>query len=224
MDTQSRFKWGIAIAAVLVPAVTFASHYADETQKFLERNCAKKRQIGITAFVCDLRERLDNIQLIPGPPGPQGPIGPKGQTGAIGLQGQKGDKGEQGNPGVSDCVVRTFKQDASSFTNCYRNNENIYRQEACATATLCQTGEIATSGGCFAKSDYIITRHTATGDLIYPIHNPQGFSQVPITDSSNIPIGWQCFAPEIARLGKTEDDSYLYNEPATTYAVCCKAE
>ncbi|MDO8649513.1 MAG: collagen-like protein [Candidatus Peregrinibacteria bacterium] len=112
MDTRIRAKLGIGIVAVLVPAFAIASHYTGEAQKFFERNCNKPRQFGITAFVCDLRERIDNIQLVPGPQGPQGeqgaqgeqgpqgepgPSGPRGGTGAVGSQGPQG---EQGPPGI----------------------------------------------------------------------------------------------------------------------------
>lgn len=52
--------------------------------------------------IADLRTKIANIQLIPGPQGPVGPIGPqglKGDVGPQGLIGLQGLRGEQGLPG-----------------------------------------------------------------------------------------------------------------------------
>lgn len=50
----------------------------------------------IQSVFSDLSERINNIQLIPGP---QGETGPQGPQGATGLQGPKGDQGERGLQG-----------------------------------------------------------------------------------------------------------------------------
>ncbi len=46
-----------------------------------------------------LGERIDNIQLIPGPQGPPGPAGPQGEVGPMGPQGEVGPMGPQGEVG-----------------------------------------------------------------------------------------------------------------------------
>jgi Collagen triple helix repeat (20 copies) len=64
------------------------------------------------AAIAELEERLDAIELTPGPQGPVGPQGPQGEPGpkgdmgdqgepgAQGSRGERGEKGEAGEPGV----------------------------------------------------------------------------------------------------------------------------
>ncbi|MEY2704864.1 MAG: hypothetical protein RL407_926 [Bacteroidota bacterium] len=60
---------------------------------------------GILTEQDSLKEKLANLQLLPGPPGPQGPrgedgpVGPPGDPGAMGAQGPSGPKGDQGDVG-----------------------------------------------------------------------------------------------------------------------------
>lgn len=98
VDTR-KLVIGVAIGTFLIGNVAMASHYTPEAEKFFQQNCIKKRQAGIIAFVCDLRERIDNIQLIPGPQGPQGPAGSKGDKGDSGPQGSAGPRGGTGAVG-----------------------------------------------------------------------------------------------------------------------------
>lgn len=216
MDARTRIKWGIVVIAVLLPALAVASHYTSEAQRFFERNCNKPRQFGITAFVCDLRERIDKIQLIPGPPGPQGPQGPKGGTGATGLQGETGPRGgtgaigpqgEQGLSGVAslDCVIRSFKPDAATRRACFDNTPGLEQHAACSIKVFCEQGEIATGGSCFYEPIFVNSNNSTQG---------QGFifTSNPIADDSGKPIGWQCFTRDI-----TESEN-----PPSAYAVCCK--
>lgn len=105
VDTRTRIKLGIATVALLVPAFAVASHYGSEAQKYFDKNCARPRQFGITAFVCDLRERLDalttRVDTLEELPGIPGPPGPQGGTGAVGPQGPQG---EQGLPGIGQAL------------------------------------------------------------------------------------------------------------------------
>ena len=91
------------MVAILVPVFAFASHYTDEAQKFFDRNCNRSRQFGIIAFVCDLRERVDDIQLVPGPQGPMG------ATGATGVQGEPGPRGGTGAVGPQGPIGNSIK-------------------------------------------------------------------------------------------------------------------
>ena len=52
--------------------------------------------VSIQTVFNDLTERINNIQLIPGP---QGETGPRGETGATGPQGAQGPRGERGPQG-----------------------------------------------------------------------------------------------------------------------------
>ncbi len=223
MTTRTYVSWGVGICLFLVSGVALANHYASDAQKFFDQNCTKKKQIGITAFVCDLRERIDSIQLIPGPQGPQGPqgqqgpVGPKGGTGATGLQGLKGDTGA---PGVTSCVVRQFKQSNAVFANCYNTHSIFDRQSSCTTIVTCESGEFATGGGCYYRPDYQVEKQFSTGSILYSIHRPQSFSQNPISAQDGTPHGWSCFSSHDAS-GVPGADVQLA-EPPTAYAVCCK--
>lgn len=84
MVTRRKLGWGIAIAASLMANVAFASHYTGQAEEFFLNWCSRERLDGLRAFVCDLRERLDTIQLTPGPQGPEGPQGPQGPQGPVG--------------------------------------------------------------------------------------------------------------------------------------------
>ncbi len=79
----------VATALLAVGTTVFAASYSDEADEYFERNCTRDRLRGITAFVCDLRERIDNLE-----PGVQGPQGPQGK------KGEKGDRGDPGDPGT----------------------------------------------------------------------------------------------------------------------------
>lgn len=48
----------------------------------------------------ELKEKIENIQLTPGPKGEKGDKGDKGDTGEQGIQGIPGEKGEKGDTGV----------------------------------------------------------------------------------------------------------------------------
>ena len=72
----------LSLAAVLIVPLAVSWNLAS----------AKDQPLGqpfqaIWDAIADLRTKIMNIQLIPGPQGPAGPVGP---------QGQKGDKGEDG--------------------------------------------------------------------------------------------------------------------------------
>lgn len=59
----------------------------------------------IDELVADLRQRIEEISLTPGPPGPKGDRGavgaqgPQGPVGPVGLQGAQGAQGEPGPQG-----------------------------------------------------------------------------------------------------------------------------
>lgn len=66
-----------------------------------------------------LHNRIDNIQLTPGPQGPQGPAGPQGPQGPAGPQGPQGPQGPAGpqGPGGSDpLAVRYDDESRTSVT------------------------------------------------------------------------------------------------------------
>lgn len=60
-----------------------------------------------------LEERVDNLNLIPGPPGPEGPQGPQGEfgpQGPAGVDGAAGPQGEQGPMGPQGLTGATGPQ------------------------------------------------------------------------------------------------------------------
>ena len=221
---------GAAVTILFVANVALADHFADNAQKWVERNCSRNRARGTRAVLCDLWERLENAESVPGPQGDPGPPGPQGGTGATGLQGP---------PGVANCTVRTFQQTPVALAECYKNTHPFDRLDTCATEVLCNSGEIATGGGCFYKAEYEVTRVFSTGSLIDSVHNIQSTSDNPITSSGSSPIGWQCFAsdafevvittlildpPNVAIAKGEIIDPNRVKETLTTYAVCCETE
>ncbi len=226
---------GAVLGTFLIGNVAIASHYAPEAEKFFQQNCTRPRQFSIIAFVCDLRERLDalvtRIDVLeeqPGIPGPQGPAGPRGGTGAVGLQGPKGDQGllgpkggtgavgPQGPAGLTNCIVRKLKEDNVSYADCFNSHDAFAdRQAACTTTVLCQSGEVATGGGCFYRPNYSVTYSTGTGTFTFNVRNPQAFSQNSVISPDGTSIGWQCYANS-SIIG---DPKFV--EPPTAYAVCC---
>lgn len=48
-----------------------------------------------------LEERVDNLDLVPGPQGPEGPQGPQGEVGPVGPQGPQGEQGPIGPQGLT---------------------------------------------------------------------------------------------------------------------------
>lgn len=71
-------------AALLMVNVALA-YNSVEAQRYFQQKCGNSNIKGIDAFVCDLRQRLDNIQLTPGPQGPKGDKGDKGDQGPAGF-------------------------------------------------------------------------------------------------------------------------------------------
>ena len=106
MDTSKKIIWGIGLSTLVVAGVAFAGQWTDQANKYFQKNCTSNAKVSdLQAFLCDLRDRIDHIQLIPGP---QGPTGPKGGTGAVGIQGPKGDKGDQGSQGPIGNSIKVF--------------------------------------------------------------------------------------------------------------------
>ncbi|KAJ8383956.1 hypothetical protein AAFF_G00213250 [Aldrovandia affinis] len=54
----------------------------------------------VNASTAFLQNRLDNLNLKPGPPGIPGPKGPKGDSGPVGVPGPRGEQGAEGYPGL----------------------------------------------------------------------------------------------------------------------------
>lgn len=243
MRRWTTLRWGTGIALLLVSGAALANHYTSEAERFFEMHCRRPRQFSLIAFVCDLRERIDSMELDAGPQGPpgpqgpqgeQGPAGPKGGTGALGLQGSQGiqgpmgprggtgatslqgPKGDPGTGGVTSCVVRQFKQDLASYAECFRNTaprNSIAQQENCSTNVFCNEGEFTTGGGCFYRRAF--EYHTPDGTITTGYD--QAISHRPLSSQSGTPIGWQCYSPNIQDVNAAEQ-----NEPPTAYAVCCK--
>jgi len=93
MRIKKILLWVPVLVLLLGANVAFAGHFSDAAEKFFQKTCSRDHLNNINAFVCDLRERIDNIELIPGPKGD------KGNKGDTGLKGDKGDQGEPGHQG-----------------------------------------------------------------------------------------------------------------------------
>ena len=69
-------KKKIIIALFLITFLSinmvFAKTYIDHADNYYQKICNKNNLKGIKAFVCDLRERIDNIEVVPGPQGEPG--------------------------------------------------------------------------------------------------------------------------------------------------------
>jgi|GEM_PF-4613028 len=113
----------IAVLAIFLMSIAFAPIAgAKDSDKDNEKDTEKDHQNNGQAFeelweaIKDLGERIDNIQLLPGPQGPvgpagadgaagpQGPIGPAGADGAAGAQGPVGPAGADGAAGAQGPV------------------------------------------------------------------------------------------------------------------------
>ena len=89
------FVLSISISILGFPASTFA---VDETE--VSAKGTKDRIQALEAEIEALNNRIDNIQLTPGPQGEAGPQGPAGNDGAVGATGAQGPTGAQGADGT----------------------------------------------------------------------------------------------------------------------------
>ena len=108
------FKLGSSLILLVLILPSIASAIDDATVQAIDSKAseAKSKAEGNNSRIqapeaedIILHERIDNIQLTPGPkgdkgdPGPIGPQGPVGETGPAGPQGEPGPAGPQGEPG-----------------------------------------------------------------------------------------------------------------------------
>jgi hypothetical protein len=80
------------LAIVLVAFGSVASSVAGKVGENWEEHCDGNgnSQTSVWAAICDLRDRIDSIELTPGPPGPKGDTGDTGPQGDLGPPGVSG--------------------------------------------------------------------------------------------------------------------------------------
>jgi len=119
VDTRTPMKmkklllWSTLIVLLFGANVAFADHFFGEAEKWIDRNCSRRRVRSTRAVLCSLWENrggeqgekgdqgepgAKGDQGEPGPTGPKGGTGtgltgPRGGTGATGLQGPAGSAG-----------------------------------------------------------------------------------------------------------------------------------
>jgi len=104
MKMKKILIWVPVLVLAFVANVALADHFAGEAQKWIDRNCSRRRVRFTRAVLCDIWERLENAESVPGPQGDPGPPGPQGGTGATGLQGLQGEQGDPGLPGLGQTI------------------------------------------------------------------------------------------------------------------------
>ena len=87
---RKRYLIGTTIFLLLVAVPVFADHFGTEAEKWIDKNCSRRRVRSTRAVLCDLWERVENGEGVPGPAGPQGDKGDQGDPGPPGPKGGTG--------------------------------------------------------------------------------------------------------------------------------------
>ena len=117
-----------------------------------------------------VNDKIDDVELTPGPKGDtgeQGPKGDKGDTGEQGIQGPKGDKGDKGETGAvgKDGLTTSVKVNGSTYTH---SNGTItlpnYPTVPTKTSQLTNDSNYATQS--YVTDNEIVTTFYGTSDSL----------------------------------------------------------
>lgn len=119
----SKIVWvGVAVIVLVVGVVGFAgTSSAAKGDPFADIWAAIAN---LKAQIIALGDRIDNIQLLPGPQGPQGE---RGEQGIQGIQGEKGDKGEPGSSALTGAGGIAFIDDEQNIPVILKKDGTVWK-------------------------------------------------------------------------------------------------